>query len=109
MQPYAFHMSDDSLFSLAGLWDTWRAPDGSVLESFSILTTDANELMAPVHDRMPVIVPPRDYERWLEHDQQDQPPIDLLRPYDPELMAAAPCNSKVGNARNNGPGMLVAD
>ncbi len=108
-QPYAFHMADDSLFSLAGVWDAWRAPDGNMLESFSIVTTDANELMEPVHNRMPVIVHPRDYERWLEHDQQDQPPVDLLRPCEADLMAAAPCNPKVGNARNNGPEMLVGD
>jgi putative SOS response-associated peptidase YedK len=108
-QPYAVHMADDSLFSLAGLWDAWRAPDGSVLESFSIVTTDANELMASIHDRMPVIVDRRDYERWLEQDRRHPPPIELLRPYESDLMAAAPCNSKVGNAKNNGPEMLVAD
>ncbi|MGA7342888.1 MAG: SOS response-associated peptidase [Terracidiphilus sp.] len=104
-QPYAFRMADDSPLAFAGLWDAWTAPDGSRLESFSIVTTGANELMAPVHNRMPVILHSRDYERWLETGVAPAP-VDLLRPYEAGEMACAPCNPKVGNTRNNGPEML---
>ncbi len=104
-QPYAFKMTDGAPFAFAGLWDAWREPDGGWLQSFSIVTTEANELMSPVHTRMPVILHPRDYSRWLDRDT-DRPPIDLLRPFESELMAAAPCNPLVGNVRNNGPEML---
>ncbi len=104
-QPFAFRMKDDAPFAFAGLWDAWKAPDGSWLQSFSIITTDANELMAPVHTRMPVILHPRDYDRWLERES-DHPPIDLLRPYEAEMMASAPCSQKVSNVRNNGPELL---
>jgi putative SOS response-associated peptidase YedK len=104
-QPYAFHMADDEPLAFAGLWDAWKAPDGSVLESFSIVTTEANALMAPVHNRMPVILAPGDYDRWMDAGA-DPAPLDLLRPYAAEAMACAPCNPKVGNTRNNGPELL---
>ena len=106
-QPYAFKMKDDAPFAFAGLWDAWKASDGSWLQSFSIITTDANELAARVHSRMPVILHPKDYERWLERDSE-RAPVDLLRPFETEAMAAAPCNPKVGNAKNNGPEMLTS-
>jgi putative SOS response-associated peptidase YedK len=105
-QPYAFRMADDRPFAFAGLWDAWRAPDGSWLESFSIVTTEANALMAPVHIRMPVILDPGDYDRWI-NAERDPAPLDLLRPYAAEAMACAPCNPRVGNTRNNGPEMLA--
>ncbi|HEY1986727.1 MAG TPA: SOS response-associated peptidase [Terracidiphilus sp.] len=104
-QPFAFQMVNHAPFAFAGLWDAWKAPDGSWLQSFSIITTDANELMAKVHTRMPVILHPRDYDRWLDREN-DQPPVDLLRPFEAEQMSAAPCNPQVGNVKNNGPDML---
>ena len=107
-QPFAFHMANNAPFAFAGLWDAWKAPGESWLQSFSIVTTDANELMAPVHNRMPVILKPEDYERWLDRENEQTPPVDLLRPFDAGRMAAAPANPKVGNVRNNGPEMLNA-
>ena len=104
-QPYAFRMKDDAPFAFAGVWDAWKAPDGSWLQSYSILTTFANELTARVHSRMPVILHPKDYDRWLERESE-RAPVELLRPFEAEAMAAAPCNPKVGNAKNNGPEML---
>ena len=104
-QPYAFRMKNDAPFAFAGLWDAWKAPDGSWLQSFTIITTDANELMQKVHTRMPVILHSKDYDRWLERDTE-RAPIDLLKPYDSGEMASGPCNKEVGNVRNNGPEML---
>ncbi len=105
-QPYAFTVSDASLFALAGLWDAWKDGQGHWLQSFSIVTTEANELMSSVHTRMPVILRPRDYDRWLSRDVTDQPPVDLLRPFESDDMEMRPANPLVGNVRNNGPEML---
>jgi putative SOS response-associated peptidase YedK len=106
-QPYAIRMQNDAPFAFAGLWDAWRAPDGTWLQSYSIVTTDANELLlsARIHDRMPVILNPTNYDRWLDRESQ-RPPTDLLRQFDAAQMVATPCNPKVGNVKNNGPEML---
>lgn len=95
------------MFAFAGVWDAWKDHDGRWLQSFAIVTTAANELMSRIHDRMPVILRPRDYDRWLEREPSEQPPVDLLRPFDAEEMEMRPANPAVGNARNNGPEMLV--
>ncbi len=105
-QPYSFMMRDEAPFAFAGLWDAWKEPDGGWLQSFSIVTTEANELMSSVHTRMPVILHPRDYTRWLSREVTERPPIDLLRPFESDEMKASACNPLVGNVRNNGPEML---
>ena len=79
-QPYAFRMSDGAPFAFAGLWDAWKDSAGQWLQSFSIITTEANEIMAPVHNRMPVMLHPKDFARWLRRDEE-RPPADLLRPF----------------------------
>ena len=105
-QPYSFMMRDEAPFVFAGLWDAWKEPNGGWLQSFSIVTTEANELMSSVHTRMPVILRPKDYTRWLSREVTDRPPIDLLRPFESDEMKASACNPLVGNVRNNGPEML---
>jgi putative SOS response-associated peptidase YedK len=105
-QPFAFSLPDTPLFAFAGLWDAWKDPRGHWLQSFAIVTTEANELMVAVHTRMPVILHARDYDRWLSRESVQQPPIDLLRPYESDAMSMAPANPLVGNVRNNGPRML---
>jgi len=104
-QPYAFGMTHAQPFAFAGLWDAWKEPDGKWLISYAIITTDANEVMQPVHNRMPVILHHRDYDRWLSRDESEQPPIDLLRPYEADRMSAYPVDPRVGNVRNNEPGL----
>ncbi len=107
-QPYAYTLSNGAPFAFAGLWDAWRnSSNGEWLQTFAIITTTANELTGKVHDRMPVILHPRDYDRWLERGEGHQPPIDLLRPFEAEAMQADACNPAVGNVRNNGPEMLT--
>lgn len=105
-RPYVFTLSDHSLFAFAGLWDAWKDPAGGWLQSFSIVTTTANELMSSVHTRMPVILRSRDYGRWLSREVTEQPPVDLLRPFESEEMEMTPANPLVGSVRNNGPEML---
>ncbi len=107
-QPYAFELGSTSLFAFAGLWDAWRDKNGYWLQSFAIVTTEANELMAKIHPRMPCILHARDYERWLDRKETEQLPIDLLRPFESEGMVVHEANQRVGNVRNNGPEMLKA-
>ena len=70
-QPYRFTMNTGEPFAFAGLWDAWKEPSGGWLISYAIITTDANEVMQPVHNRMPVILKPADYDRWLSRDESD--------------------------------------
>jgi len=104
--PFAIALASGSPCAFAGLWESWQPADGPVLESFTILTTDPNELMEPIHNRMPVIVGPRDYDRWLDPGDPVRPPIDLMRPYPAEQMSAWPVSDRVGNVRNNDPELL---
>jgi len=102
-QPFAFSLTSQGPFAFAGLWERWNAPSGEVVHSFAIITTEANELGAPVHDRMPVILHSADYDRWLNESSPDQPPVDLLCPMPSDEMTKWPVSQDVGNARNNDP------
>jgi putative SOS response-associated peptidase YedK len=102
-------MPDGGPYALAGLFSEWRPRKGDPrppLDTFSILTTEANKLMEPIHNRMPVVLHPRDYDRWLSDYDESRPPIDLLRPYEADGMRMTPANRLVGNVHNNGPEML---
>lgn len=101
-QPFAIGLQDGGLFGFAGLWDVWKDQiSGQTLETFTVVTTDANELMQPLHNRMPVILKPADYDRWLDPGDPARPPVDLLRPFDAEQMKAWKVSARVGNVRNN--------
>jgi putative SOS response-associated peptidase YedK len=106
-QPFAFAMQNGAPFALAGLWDAWKGPDGTWLQSYAVITTDANELMEPVHNRMPVILKPSEYGRWLARDDA-RAPVDLLRPFDAEKMERHAVDPRVGNVRVNEPGLCEA-
>jgi len=101
-QPYPFELSRGGTFAFAGLWDAWKDKDGHWLQSFAIVTTEANELISRIHPRMPVILHPRDYDRWMDREETERLPLDLLRPYESEEMEVYEANLKVGNIRNNG-------
>lgn len=106
-QPYAFDLANGSMMAIAGLWDAWKDPkDGRWLQSFCIVTTDPNELMAPVHDRMPAILHPGEFDRWLDRDETERLPTDLLRPFPAEEMEAFEVSKDVDNVRNNSPELL---
>jgi putative SOS response-associated peptidase YedK len=106
-QPFAFDLTNGKMMAFAGLWDPWKDPaNGQWLQSYTIITTDANELMAPVHDRMPVILHPSDFNRWLSREVTDRPPIDLLRPFPADEMEAFEVSKDVGNVKNNSPELL---
>lgn len=108
-QPFYLHLRDRQPFAFAGLWERWRDP--AIAEprfSCTILTTAPNALMAPIHNRMPVILPPSAYDLWLD------PTLDapnaltpLLRPYEADEMEAYPVSTHVNNARNDSPACLA--
>lgn len=80
---------------------------GLRVTTFTILTTYPNELLETIHNRMPVIVPPKDYSRWMAPADPAHLPVDLLRPYPADEMRAWKVNRAVGNVRNNSPGLIV--
>jgi putative SOS response-associated peptidase YedK len=112
-QPYAVSLKSGALFAVAGVWDRWKdKATGHCLETYTLITTDPNELMEPFHNRMPVIVRPADFERWMAPPDPAQLapaqlPIDLLRPYPDEEMAAWKVDPAVGNVRNDSPELIA--
>lgn len=103
--PYHIHRQDDGLFAMAGVWETWRGAE-SPIESFSIITTSANALMRPLHDRMPVILPPELFEDWLATDAEPEFLTTLLQPYEWPEFETVPVSDVVNNARNETPECL---
>jgi putative SOS response-associated peptidase YedK len=101
-QPYCFEINDGELFAFAGIWDRWNDASGEPLETFSILTTFPNSVTSSVHDRMPVIVSPDNYDCWLDPGMKDVAAVsELLRPYDARLMRRYPVSSRVNSAIND--------
>ena len=106
-QPMFIHMRDDRPLAFAGLWDSWEGADHSALESCTILTTEANDLVRPIHDRMPVILAPADYARWLDPAVQTPEPIlPLLRPYPSEPMEAYAVSTRVNSPARDEEGCI---
>ena len=102
-RPFYFHMRDGEPFAIAGLWERWEGAGGP-LETCTLLTTEANELLAHYHDRMPVIVRPEDYEVWLDADvSRPELLTPLLRPYPHEEIAAYAVSTLVNSPSNDGP------
>ena len=100
-QPYWIGMKDGGEFDMAGLWESWKdRTSGEVIESFTIITTDANTLVARIHDRMPVIIDPNDFDTWLS---APSPPTQLLRPYEAEAMESYPVSTWVNRVAHDDP------
>jgi putative SOS response-associated peptidase YedK len=107
-QPFAIALDKGGPYAFAGVWEKWQDPTTrEPLETFTVITTEANELVKPLHDRMPVILEPRDYERWLADADPAQLPIDLLRSYPAEKMTAWKVDPRVGNVRNDDAELLT--
>jgi putative SOS response-associated peptidase YedK len=103
-QPFHISVRDAPVFAFAGLWERWTDPEGKPVETSSIITTDANEAMAPVHNRMPVILNPADYGEWLDRDQQDAEKLQrLLKPFPADRMQLTPVSTLVNSPRNEKP------
>ncbi len=106
-RPYFSHMRDGKVFGMGGIWELWKGTDGRVVESCAVLTTVPNELLAPIHDRMPVIVSPRDYEWWLSPQKQDPASLKgIFRPWPAERMTAYSVRPAVNDPRADAPGLI---
>lgn len=90
-QPYRILLKSEELFCFAGLWDEWAdKATGEVVDTFTIITTEANELMRPIHDRMPVLLHPEEEEEWLSSEKANEHLLSLLKPYPSEELKAYP-------------------
>ena len=108
-QPFYIRMLDGRPFAFAGLWEQWKTPERETIETCTILTTDANDVLKPLHDRMPVIVSPGDYDAWLDAGLRDPEPLKpLLRPYPSEAMDSYPVSTLVNSPANDGPECIRA-
>jgi putative SOS response-associated peptidase YedK len=102
-QPFFFRMRDESPFGFAGLWERWEGEGGQVINSCAILTTEANEVLRPVHDRMPVILQSDDYELWLDEDMRKLDLVkEMLRPYPAKEMVGYSVSTLINSPRNQG-------
>jgi putative SOS response-associated peptidase YedK len=104
-QPIHIGMKDGALFAFAGVCERWMSPEGDVLDTCSIATTSANALLAVLHERMPVIIPPEQYERWLDVSRFDVQ--DLLEPYPAQAMRWYPVSTRVNSVRNDDAALLT--
>jgi putative SOS response-associated peptidase YedK len=103
-EPHAIARADGEMLAFAGLWEGWKAPEGDVLRTFAIITTEANAQMSALHNRMPVILEQADWPAWLGEVEGD--PLSLLRPAPEGILRIWPVNKRVGNVRNDGSELL---
>lgn len=111
-QPYLFARKDDRPMAFAGLWERWekgpRENEPGPIESFTIIVTSSNDLVRTVHDRMPVILDPADFDAWLDAERHEPAQVlDLLKPYPADDMKAEPVSRKLNNVRNEGAEILT--
>lgn len=105
-QPHYIRRGDGRPMGLAGLWDRWAGPDGETIESFTIITTEANEVVRAYHDRMPVILRREDYDAWLDPATKVEALQTLLRPCPAGWLTVSPVSRRVNNPRNDDPACL---
>ena len=107
-QPFYFRLQDGQPFGFAGLWEKWRSPTGEEINSCTILTTAANELLQPIHERMPVILAAIDYNLWLNPQTEAPEQLQqLLLPYPAAAMIGYPVSTLVNNSRHNSPECII--
>jgi putative SOS response-associated peptidase YedK len=102
-QPYCFEVNDGELFAFAGLWDRWKDPSGQWIRSCSILTTTPNAVISAVHDRMPVILDPDNYDLWLDPGITNIEAVsEMLKPFDARQMKCYPVSTRINYVANDG-------
>lgn len=107
-QPFAVALGNRGPMTFAGLWEAWQAPDGTSLKSFTIITTAANELLQPLHERMPVLLPPDRWPCWLGETPASNGELKaLLKPYPAAAMTFWPVDRRVGNVKYDSPDLFA--
>jgi putative SOS response-associated peptidase YedK len=107
-RPFYLHAADGSPLALAGLWEVWHDAEGGALRTCTVITTRPNATLAPIHDRMPVIVPPSGWDRWLEPEPlRPDEREELLVPAPDDLLVADPVGDRVNSPRNDGPDLVT--
>lgn len=104
--PGEIRPGDDSLIAFAGLWETWLGADGSEIDTAAIVTTDANDLLRPIHDRMPVVLEQQDFAAWLSQKTDPAEAQALLKPAPEALFRLTPVSRRVNSVENDDPGLL---
>lgn len=106
-RPYFIRLRGGQPFAFAGLWDHWEADDQAPIDSCTIITCDANSLVAHIHDRMPVILPPKAYDTWLDPDAKANELSGLLKPWPDTLTEMWPVGKEVNSPRENTPALIT--
>ena len=106
-QPYFVRPAEDEVFALAAIWDHWEGKQGEVIESVAIITTSANELMQPIHDRMPVIFEEEDVAEWIAPTTKLEKALPMLKPCSLTRMMTYSVSSLVNSARHDGPACVA--
>lgn len=105
--PYFIYTPKRKVAAYAGLYDLWQSPNGQLVESFTIITTGANDKVKPLHERMPVILEPEDYKRWLAAETDELALKTLFKPYPNELMEVYPVSEAVNSVKHNAPELIL--
>lgn len=106
-QPYYIHPADGGLFGFAGLWERWSPTDGSAIDTFTVITTAANDAIRPLHDRMPVILAPQDYSTWLARATEPDRLRALIGRHPVAPVSLFPVSKAVGNVKNDSPNLIM--
>jgi putative SOS response-associated peptidase YedK len=105
--PMYITLASEAPFAFAGLWDVWKDAEGKEIRSFTIITTSPNELIQPIHNRMPVILNPRDEDAWLDPAARPDQLLGMLAPYPADEMTAYAVATRVNYVRNDSPDLIV--
>ena len=105
-KPFRIIRTDKDIFSVAGLWDIWTTEENQIIETFTIITVQANNLVKKIHNRMPAILFEDEEKLWIDQGIKTDEALELLKPYPSELMYAYPVSSKINNVRNNTPELI---
>jgi len=105
-QPFRIFVKNNPVFAMAGLWERWKTPQGEIVNSFTIITTEANSFMQPIHDRMPVILEKENEKTWLLSNNPEEI-LQLLKPYPSSDIDAYPVTKLVNSPKNQGPEVLA--
>ncbi len=106
-QPFYFFLKERELFTFAGIWEMWKSPEGNIIKTCSIITTEPNNIVKPIHSRMPVILSGSNEKKWLEAND-DNSLIKLLKPYSAQEMNYFAVSKEIGSVKNNYPELIKA-